>query len=112
MKNFLEYQKYKGSVEFSAEDEVFFGRILGIRDVVTFEGDTVTKLKKAFKEAVDDYLLTCKQTGKEPDKEFKGSFNVRLRPRIHRLAAIKSATLKISLNQFVERVIEKELVDD
>ena len=112
MKNFLEYKKYKGSVEFSAEDEVFFGRILGVRDVVTFEGDTVSKLKKAFKEAVEDYLLTCKKSGKEPDKEFKGSFNVRLRPRIHRLAAIKSAAMNISLNQFVERVIEKEVVDD
>ena len=112
MKNYLEYKKYKGSVEFSADDEVFFGRILGIRDVVTFEADSVIRLKKAFKDAVEDYLHTCKIHGKVPDKEFKGSFNVRLKPRIHRLAAIKSSALKISLNQFVERVIEKELVDD
>jgi len=112
MKNVLEYKKYTGTVEFSADDDVFFGRINGIRDVVTFEADTVAKLKKAFQEAIDDYLLTCKGLGKEPDKEFKGSFNVRLKPKIHRLAAIKSATLKISLNQFVEKVIEKEVIED
>jgi predicted HicB family RNase H-like nuclease len=112
MKNVLQYKGYTGSVEFSAHDDVFFGKIFGIRDLVTFEGDTVVKLKKAFKEQVDDYLKTCKALGKEADKEYKGSFNVRLKPKIHRLAAIRSATQQISLNQFVERVLEKELAGD
>ena len=58
MKNVLEYKGYSGTVEFHADDEVFFGKLVGIRDVVTFEADSVTKLKKAFKEAVDDYILT------------------------------------------------------
>lgn len=110
MKNVLEYKGYTGSVEFSAEDKVFFGRIIGIRDVVTFEADTVKKLIRAFEESVDDYLTTCKKEGKVPDTEFKGSFNVRLKPSTHRLAVIKSAALKISLNQFVERVLEKEVL--
>ncbi len=110
MKNFLEHKNYRGTVEFSAEDEVFFGKINGIRDVVTFEADTVTKLKKAFKEAVEDYIETCKKSGKDVDKEFKGSFNVRVKPTIHRMAAIKSASLKISLNQLVERALEKEVL--
>lgn len=109
MKNVLEYKGYLGSVEFSADDEVFFGKITGIRDVVTFEGDSVTKLKKAFKDTVEDYIITCKQLGKEPDKEFKGSFNVRVKPKVHRLAVMKSAALKMSLNQFVEKAIEQQL---
>ena len=109
MKNGLEHKGYTGSVEFSNTDEIFFGKIVGIRDLVTFEADTVAKLKKAFKEAVEDYIATCKELGKDPDKEYKGSFNVRLKPKIHRLAAIRSATLKMSLNQFVEKVIEKEI---
>jgi predicted HicB family RNase H-like nuclease len=109
MKNVLEHKGYTGSVEFSDEDEVFFGKIVGIRDLVTFEADSVVKLKKAFRDAVEDYIATCKELGKDPDKEYKGSFNVRLKPKIHRLAAIKSATLKMSLNQFVEKVIEKEI---
>jgi predicted HicB family RNase H-like nuclease len=89
----------------------FFGKITGIRDVVTFEADSVTGLKKAFKEAVDDYIQTCKKLGKEIDKEYKGSFNVRIKPKIHRLAVARSAVLNISLNQLVERALEKEVND-
>lgn len=110
MKNVLEYKGYTGSVDFSAEDKVFFGKLTGIRDVVTFEGETVKELMKAFHDAVNDYLAMCKELGKDPDKEYKGSFNVRLKPRVHRLAAMKSAALKISLNQFVEKVVEKEVL--
>lgn len=110
MKNVLEYKGYAGSVEFSAEDKVFFGKLTGIRDVITFEGETVKELTKAFHDAVNDYLAMCKELGKEPDKEYKGSFNVRLKPKVHRLAAMKSAAMKISLNQFVEKVVEKEVL--
>lgn len=111
MKNVLEHKGYTGTVEFSAADEVFFGKINGIRDVVTFEADSVAKLKRAFHEAVDDYIDTCVKLNKDPDKEFKGSFNVRIKPRLHRLAVIKSTTMKISLNQFVEQVIAKEVAE-
>ena len=110
MKNVLEYKGYTGSVDFSAEDNLFFQKLTGIRDVVTFEGETVKELMKAFHDAVNDYLTMCKELGKDPDKEYKGSFNVRLKPRVHRLAAMKSAALKISLNQFVEKVVEKEVL--
>ncbi len=109
MKNVLEYKGYSGTVEFNAADEIFFGQIAGIRDVVTFEADTVARLKKAFKESVDDYIHTCKNLGKQVDKEYKGSFNVRIKPKIHRLAAVRSASLRISLNQLVERALEKEV---
>lgn len=109
MKNVLEYKGYSGSVEFSADDDIFFGKINGIRDVVTFEADSVAKLKKAFKEAVEDYLETCKRLGKDADKEFKGSFNVRVQPDIHRMAVLKSAALKISLNQLVEKALKREV---
>jgi predicted HicB family RNase H-like nuclease len=68
MKNVLEYKNYRGSVEFNAEDKILFGQITGIRDVVTFEGTTVKELTKSFEEAVDDYLITCKEQGKDPDK--------------------------------------------
>lgn len=109
MKNVLSYKGYNGSVEFSSDDEIFFGKINGIRDVVTFEADTVQKLKRHFKEAVDDYIDTCAKLDKDPDKEYKGSFNVRVKPSLHRKAAIKSASLKISLNQLVEKALEKEV---
>jgi predicted HicB family RNase H-like nuclease len=107
MKNVLKYKGYHGSVEFSPEDGVLFGKIVGIRDVVTFEGKTVNEITKSFHYMVDDYLKTCKKIGKEPDKKFNGSFNVRLKPRIHKLASIRSSTMKISLNKFVEQAVEK-----
>jgi predicted HicB family RNase H-like nuclease len=66
MKNVLEFKDYTGSVEFSAKDNVFFGKIVGIRDAVTFEGSTVEELTKAFHESVNDYLDTCKKMGKDP----------------------------------------------
>ncbi len=112
MKNVLEFKGYAGSVEFSADDKVFFGKIVGIRDVVTFEGATVKELTKAFHESVNDYLETCKEMGKDPDKEFKGSFNVRVKPSIHRLISVRSAAMKISLNHFVEKVLEKEVLHE
>ncbi len=66
MKSTLEYKEYLGSVDFNAEDETFFGKINGICDLVTFEADSVAKLKKAFKESVDDYIKDCEQSGKNP----------------------------------------------
>jgi len=111
MKNMLKHKGYSGTVEFSADDEILYGKIVGVRDVVTFEGDTVTKLKKAFKEAVNDYIETCERLGRDADKEYKGSFNVRIKPRIHRLAAVRSAALNISLNQLVEKALEKEVAE-
>lgn len=109
MKNVLQYKGFSGTVEFHTDDEIFFGKLSGIRDLVTFEADSVSGLKKAFKEAVDDYIQTCKKLGKEIDKEYKGSFNVRIKPRIHRLAVARSAALNISLNQLVEKALEKEV---
>ena len=69
MNDIIEYKTYYASVQFSAEDEVFHGKIIGINDLVSFEGTTVAELKKAFHEAVNDYLATCKELGKDPEKK-------------------------------------------
>ena len=84
MKDVLKYKEFIGSVHFSGSDEVFHGKIEGINDLVTFEGESVQTLKKAFKEAVDDYLRLCEQVGKPAVKSFKGSFNVRISKELHR----------------------------
>ena len=111
MNNSLAYKGYRGVVEFSAADNVFFGKLFGINDLVTFEGTSVKALEKSFREAVDDYLATCAELGKEPERIFKGSFNVRIDPDIHRKAALKAQTQSISLNELIEKAIKKE-VDD
>jgi predicted HicB family RNase H-like nuclease len=107
MKDVLKYKNFIATVHYSTEDEVFHGKITGIGDSITFEGDTVVDLKTAFEEAVNDYLNICKQIKKDPHKSFKGSFNVRIKPELHKKAAFKSLELGISLNQFVEKAISK-----
>lgn len=105
MTNFLKYKDYLGTVNFSTEDEVFFGRIFGINDVVTFEGTSVQEVKDAFQEAVDDYLITCEELQKTPDKSYKGSFNVRVPVNLHKEAAFVAAQKSITLNEFVKAAI-------
>jgi len=110
MKDVLQYKEYIGSVHFSAEDEAFYGRIEGIDDLVSFEGNTVADLKRAFEGAVDDYFKLCKEAGKKAEKSYKGSFNVRIAPEIHKKAKLLSAMQGISLNQFIQRAVEKEVL--
>lgn len=108
MKDVLRYKDFIGSVHFSAEDECFFGKIEGIDDLVTFEGRDVGELKRAFHEAADDYIDLCRKAGKPLFKSYVGSFNIRMSAELHQKAARKSALLGISLNQFVQRAVEKE----
>jgi predicted HicB family RNase H-like nuclease len=107
--NALEYKGYFSSVIFSNEGNCFFGKILGINDLVTFEGTTVQEIKAAFQEAVDDYLLMCEQAGKEPEKVYKGSFNVRIDPELHKKASILAQAEHISLNQFIELSVAEKV---
>jgi predicted HicB family RNase H-like nuclease len=97
----MQYKDYHAAIHFSSEDEIFYGKIAGINDLISFEGESVKELKKAFHEAVDDYLETCKRQKKNPDKPFKGSFNIRIPPDLHRRAAMLAAITHVSLNDFV-----------
>ena len=103
--NMLKYKNFYGSVEYSAADECFFGKIIGTGDLVTFEGKSVDGLKKAFVEAVNDYLALCHEAGKKPQKSYRGSFNIRISPNLHREAALIAGKQGVSLNAFVERAI-------
>ena len=106
----LEYRGYSGSLKFSQKDEVFHGKILGINDTVTFEAENSKRLIKAFHDAVDDYLETCKAFGKDPDKEYRGVFNVRIKPELHRRIYLRSRAMNISLNKYIENIIAKEVL--
>jgi len=108
-KDFLEYKDFTGSVHFSTEDEVFYGKIEGIPDLVSFEGSTVKELKTAFEEAVEEYIEICNEQSKPVMKTLKGSFNVRIDPNLHRKAYNASLAKGISLNQFVQKAIENQL---
>lgn len=101
MSKALEYRGYTSTVEFSAEDRCFHGRIAGIRDLVAYDGKTVDELEKNFHGAVDEYLAFCKEEGKTPDKPFKGSLNIRIPSELHRALAIRAEQQHKSLNSVI-----------
>lgn len=103
--NILEYKGYYTKVEYSAEDKVLFGKIEGIKDLINFESESPAKIEEEFHSAVDDYLAFCKDLGKDPDKPYKGMFNVRVSPELHRKAAITADKRGESLNAFVVSAI-------
>jgi len=109
MKNILRFKDFLATIHFSPEDDCFYGRIEGINDLISFEGRSVRELKKAFREAVEDYLEICRTMGKPVQKSFKGSFNIRISPDLHRKAVRKARLEGITLNQLVQRAMEAEL---
>ena len=106
MKDSLEYKGYHAKIEFDSESYVLRGKIEGINDYVDFESPDAKKIEEEFRNAVDDYLEFCKEVGKEPDKEYKGTFNVRIKPTLHRKLAMIALESGESLNQTVEKAIQ------
>lgn len=106
MKNAMEYKGYFGTVEYSESDHILFGRVIGIDSLISYEGSSVDELRSDFEAAVDDYLELCNEKGIEPEKTYKGSFNVRISPTLHRSLALYSASHNQSLNASVEAAIE------
>jgi predicted HicB family RNase H-like nuclease len=104
------YEDFIDSVYFSSHDMTFHGKVEGVNDLITFEGDSVKKLNQAFKEAVEDYLELCKELNKAPLKSFKGSFNIRINPKLHAAAYRKALQEGISLNELVEQSIEQYIL--
>lgn len=109
MSNTIEYNGYIGTIEYSQEDKCFFGKLDMINDLVTFEANNADDLEDNFKNAVDEYIETCKQLGREPQKAFKGVFNVRTGSELH-LAAVRNALrMGVSLNSYIKNLIEKDV---
>lgn len=105
MTNIMTYKGYSGTVEYSEDDDCLFGRVTGIRDIVTYEGQGVTDLRAAFQESVDDYLEHCKEMGKEPNKPYSGRFLLRIDPGLHARLAARAQASGVSLNQYAAEVL-------
>ena len=87
----------------------YFGRVIGIRDVITFQGDTVPDSLEAFHDSVDDYLAFCEERGESPEKPYSGKFVLRLDPRLHRKLAIAAKAHDLSLNDLVKSTLKRGL---
>jgi len=106
MSNILEYKGYYTKVEYCREDNILYGKIEGVNDLVNFECETAEDVEKEFRMAVDDYLSLCSEMGVEPDKTYKGTFNVRITPTLHKEVAQLAYNNNESLNQVVEKAIQ------
>lgn len=106
MKTLLSYKGFDGSAEIDVERQVCRGKLLFIPDLVTFEADSPKELQQEFEAAVEDYLATCAELGRKPFKPFRGSFNVRVPPELHRSAAVHAAQENLSLNDVVVRALD------
>ena len=102
MNNTIEYKGYIGSVEFSAEDSIFHGKVQGIRALISYEGTNAQELVNDFHNAIDDYLELCSEENIEPEKAYKGSFNVRISPELHKKAVVYAYSQQTSLNRVME----------
>jgi predicted HicB family RNase H-like nuclease len=103
--NTMTCKGYFARVEYDEDDEVFTGRLLGIRDVVSFHAQTVAGLKEALADAVDDYLETCAKVGKTPEKAYSGNLMFRVPPEVHAGAALAAERSGKSLNQWAEEAL-------
>ncbi|MCE4072824.1 MULTISPECIES: type II toxin-antitoxin system HicB family antitoxin [Pseudomonas] len=97
----MKYQGYAARIEYSDDDGLFIGHVAGIRDVIGFHGESVSELRVAFEEAIDDYLATCEKLGREPQRPFSGKLSLRLDPQLHAQVAIKAELSNQSINQWV-----------
>ncbi|MCH3904874.1 MAG: type II toxin-antitoxin system HicB family antitoxin [Lactobacillus sp.] len=105
----MKYKGYRGTVEYSLEDNLLFGKVVGIKGLILYQGETLKELRQDFQTMVDDYLQSCKEQGIEPEKEYKGSFNIRIEPKLHAELEVYSAANHQSLNRTVEQAIEQFL---
>lgn len=107
---YLDYKGYSGTIEYSEEDGLLYGQVMGINGLISYEGETGKELEKDFKAAIDEYLSDCKSKGIKPEKPFKGSFNVRIPPKLHQKAALLAMEAKVSLNSLVAESIRSRVM--
>ena len=109
MSNTIKYNGYHATIEFSAEDELLVGSVIGILDSLNFHGSSIEEVTRSFHDCIDGYLEMCKSLGRQPDKEYKGSLNIRIGQELHRLAALEAEKQGIKLNKFIQNAIENQL---
>jgi len=103
----MRYKGYSARIEYDARDDIFVGRVLGMRDIISFHASSVAQLHEAFSEALDDYLADCHEQGIAPEKPASGKVMLRIRPEVHAAASIAARAAGKSLNQWADEVFEQ-----
>lgn len=105
----MKYKGYQGRVVYDDEVKIFHGEIIGLRDVITFQGTSVEELEQAFKDSIDEYLNFCKELKRAPEKPFSGNLMLRLSPELHEQAAFAAQCQGVSLNAWIKQGIAQYL---
>ena len=105
----MHYKGYAGKVEYDDKAKLFHGEVIGLKDVITFQGTTVGEIEAAFKESVDDYLEWCKELGEPPEKLFSGKFLLRIDPSLHQQASLEASMKGMSLNEYVTIALSQQM---
>lgn len=105
--NVMTYRDYAARIDYSDEDQLLIGHVAGIRDVIGFHGESISELRRAFEEAVDDYIETCEKLGREPQKAYSGKLSLRLEPALHASVAAKAELAEKSINQWVSDILSQ-----
>jgi len=105
----MEYKGYSAKIEFDEDANIFHGEVINLRDVITFEGETVVGLRQAFQESVDDYLEFCAERGEDPEKPYSGKFVVRVEPELHKRISIEARKRGVSINALVGEALSKTM---
>ena len=109
MKNLLKYKEYHAKIELDTDEGFFIGTVIGINDELIFHGESYKELEEMFQQSIDNYLEMCKAFGKNPEKEYKGSFNVRVSAELHKKLDIYAMSHEKTMNQVVSEAIEQHI---
>lgn len=109
MSDLLQYKNYTATLEYDADAEIFFGRILHIDDSISFQGAGIAELKAAMRDAVEDYIETCRELGKQPGKPYSGTLSLRIPPELHKNASQAAVKQRKSLNEWIGDAMQKDL---
>ena len=107
----IEHKGYIGVFEFDPEIDTFHGTVVNTNDVITFYGKSVAELRKEMRASANEYLAFCQEEGREPEKPFSGKLLLRTSPELHRRVALEAARQKISMNAYIQEILEKAVVD-
>lgn len=103
----MKYKGYVGQVSYDDEAKIFHGEVIGLKDIITFQGTTVKEIETSFKDSIDDYLKWCKKRGEKPEKTFSGKLNLRMSPDLHALLVFEATKRGISLNDYINEKLSK-----
>lgn len=106
MNSMMIYRGYRAVISYDQEDDTFIGEVIGINDSLSFYGNTTKELNESFRQSIENYLELCEEIGKKPEKEFKGTFNIRISSELHRQLSEEAEFNHITLNQHVKSILQ------